>query len=59
MSVTCTFADALNMKFSDCKNVVEFTSQYQIAIDKILSLLNKDSWMSKKTVEITLKNSVL
>ena len=38
--MTRIFADALNMKLSDCKDVMEYTSWYQIAFDKILSLLN-------------------
>ena len=59
MSVTRTFVDALNTKLSDCKDVVEYTSRYQIVFDKILSLLNDDSWMSKKTVEMTLQGSLL
>lgn len=28
MSVTCTFVGVLNIKFSDYKNIVEYTSQY-------------------------------
>ncbi len=59
MSLTRTFAEALNTKLSDCKDVVEYTSRYQIAFDKILSFLNDDSWMSKKTVEMTLQGSLL
>ena len=59
MSVTCTLAEALNTKLSDCKDVVEYTSRYQIAFDKIFSLLNDDLWMSKKTVEMTLQDSFL
>ena len=58
MNVTRTFADALNTKLSDCKDIVEYTSRYQITFDKILSMLNDDSWMSKKTVEMTLKGSL-
>lgn len=38
--MTRIFADALNMKLLDCKDVMEYTSWYQIAFDKILSLLN-------------------
>lgn len=38
---------------------MEYTSRYQIAFDKILSLLNDNSWMSKKTVEMTLQSSLL
>lgn len=46
--------DALNTKFSDCKDIVKYTSWYQIAFDKIFSLLNNDLWMSKKSVKMTL-----
>ena len=59
MSVTRIFADALTTKLSDCKDIMEYTSRYQIAFDKILSLLNKDSWMSKKTIEMALQGSLL
>lgn len=54
-----TFAEVLNTKLSDCKDIVEYTSRYQIAFDKILSLLNDDSWMFKKTVEMTIQGSLL
>ena len=59
MSVTRIFADALTTKLSDCKDIMEYTSRYQIAFDKILSLLNEDSWMSKKTIEMALQGSLL
>ncbi len=59
ISVTYIFADALNTNFSDCKNVIKYTSRYQIAFDKIISLLNEDSWMFKKTIEMTLQGSPL
>ena len=59
ISVTYMFADALNTNFSDCKNVIKYTSQYHIAFDKILSLLNEDLWMFKKTIEMTLQGSLL
>lgn len=36
------FADAFSTKLSDCKDVIEYASRYQIAFDKIVSLLNKD-----------------
>lgn len=54
MSVTCKFIDACNIKLSDCKDIIDYTNRYQIAFEKILSLINKDSWMSKKSIEITL-----
>lgn len=57
MSVTRIFSDALNTKLSDCKDIMDYTSRYQVAFDKILSLLNEDLWMSKKTVEMTLLKS--
>ena len=59
MSVTRIFADALTTKLSDCKDIMEYTSRYQIVFDKILSLLNEDSWMSKKTIEMALQGSLL
>lgn len=59
MSVTRMFADALNTKLSDCKDVAEYTSRYQVAFDKIVSLLDEDSWMSKRTIEMALQGSLL
>lgn len=41
--------------------MVDYTSCYQIAFDKILSLINdnEDSWISRKTIEITLQGNLL
>lgn len=54
MSVTSIFADTLTTKLLDCKNTMEYTSWYQIEFDKILSFLNKDLWMFKKTIKMAL-----
>ena len=59
MSVTRIFLDACAVKLSDCNDVIDYTSRYQIAFDKLLSLLNTESWMSKKTIEMTLQGSLL
>lgn len=59
MSVTCIFADAFTTKLSDCKDIMEYTGRYQIPFNKILSLLNEDSWMSKKIIKIALQGSLL
>ncbi len=59
MSVTRIFIDACNVKLSDCKDVIDYTSRYQIVFDKILSLINEDSWMSKRSIEMTLQRSLL
>ena len=59
MSVTHLFVDACNIKLSDCKDIIDYTSRYQIAFDNILNLIGKDSWMSKKTIEMTLQGSLL
>ncbi len=59
MSVTRIFSDACAVKLSDCNNVIDYTSRYQIAFDKLLSLLNIESWMSKKTIKMTLQGSLL
>lgn len=42
ISVTPIFAKNFTTKHSDCKDIMEYTSWYQIAFDKILNLLNKD-----------------
>lgn len=59
MSVTRMLVDAVNMKLSDYKDIAEYTSRYQIAFDKIVSLLNEDLWMSKRTIEMALQDSLL
>lgn len=59
MSVSRIFMDACSVRLSDCKDIIDYTSRYQITFDKILSLTNEDSWMSKKTIEMTLQGSLL
>ncbi len=59
MSITRIFIDAYNAKLSNCKDVIDYTSRYQIAFDKILSLINEDSWMSKRSIEMILQGSLL
>lgn len=59
MSVSRVFVNACNVKLSDCKDVVDYTSRYQIAFDKLLSLITEESWMSRKSLEITLQGSLL
>lgn len=60
MSVIHIFSDTCIMRLFDCKDVVDYTSCYQIAFTKILSLINKnkDSWISKKTIKITLQENL-
>ena len=59
MSVTRIFLDAYLVKLSDCNNVINYTSRYQIAFDKLLSLLNTKSWMFKESIKMTLQESLL
>lgn len=59
MSVTRIFCEACNIKLSDCKDVMDYTGRYQVAFDKIQSLITEDSWMSKRTVEMALQGSLL
>ncbi len=59
MSVSRVFVDACNVKLSDCKDVVDYTSRYQIAFDKLLSLITEESWMPRKSIEMTLQGSLL
>ncbi len=54
MSVNQMFVDACNVKLSDCKDVVDYTSRYQIAFDKLLSLITEESWMSRKSIQMAL-----
>lgn len=59
MSVIRIFCKACNIKLLNCKDVMDYIGRYQVAFDKIQSLITKDSWMSKKTVEMMLQESLL
>lgn len=59
ISVTYLFTKAFNRKFSNCKNIIKYTSRYQIAFDKILNILNNDLQISKMMIEMTLQGSFL
>lgn len=59
MSVSRVFVNACNVKLLDCKDVVDYTSCYKIAFNKLLSLINEEFWMSKKGIEMTLQGSLL
>lgn len=37
------FVDSCNIKLSDCKDVVDYTSCYQVAFNKLFSLINEES----------------
>lgn len=41
MSVTKIFSKACNIKLSDCKDVIDYTSCYQVAFNKIQSLISE------------------
>lgn len=59
MTVTCVFFDTCNVKLSDCRNIINYTNYYQIAYDKILSLIRKNlTWISNKTVKLTLQRNL-
>lgn len=55
MSVIRMFADTFNTKLSDCKDIAKYTSWYQIAFDKIVSLLNEDLWIFKRLLRWSYK----
>lgn len=38
MSVTRIFSDSCAVKLSECKDIIDYTSRYQVAFDKITSL---------------------
>ena len=59
MSVSRMFVDACNVKLSGCKDVVNYTSRYQITFDKLFSPITEESWMSRKNIEMALKGSFL
>ena len=59
MSVTKIFLVVCAIKLLDCNDVINYTNHYQIAFDKLLTLLNTKSWMSKKTIKMTLQGSLL
>ncbi len=59
ISVIRVFSDAFTIKLTECKDVLEYTSRYQIAFDKITSFITENDWMSRKTFEMTLQGNLL
>lgn len=58
MTVICIMCDSCNIKLSDYKNIIDYISRYQIAYNKILSLIGDNSaWILKKTIELTLQGN--
>lgn len=53
------FIVAYNIKLSDCKDVIDYISRYQIIFDKLFSLISVESWMFSKNIEMTLYKSFL
>ena len=53
MSISRIFIDTYNIKLLECKDVIDYMSRYQIAFNKLISFINKDSWMSKKSIKMT------
>lgn len=43
MSVTRIFLDVCSVRLSECNNIIDNTSRYQIIFDKLVNLLNNDS----------------
>lgn len=58
MSITKIFFDTCALKLSDYNHIIDYTSHYQIAFDKLFSLFNTKLWVSKKTIEITLQDNL-
>lgn len=58
MSIIRIFYKVRSIKLSDCKDVINYISCYQMAFNKIESLITKDLWISKRTVEIILQKSL-
>ena len=58
ISIIKIFYKAWSIKLLDCKDVMDYTGCYQVAFGKIQMLITKNSWMSKKTVEMTLQVSL-
>lgn len=59
MRITRIFADACNVKLSECNDVLDHTGRYQVAFDTLASLISEDVWMSQQTIEMTLQGSLL
>lgn len=58
ISVTRIFLDICSVRLSECNEVVDYTSRYQIEFDKLISPLNDDLWMLKKTIKLKLQGSL-
>lgn len=59
MNVPKIFLDIYTMRLLECKDIIDYTSWYQIAFDKLFSLLSNNSWISKKTIKMILQGSLL
>lgn len=60
MTVTSIFSNVYNIKFLDCRDIINYTSRYQITYNKILSLIKDNSaWISKKIIKLTLYDNLL
>lgn len=57
--MTRIFLDICSVRLLEYKDIINYTNWYQIVFDKLFSLLNNNSGMSKKSIEITLQSSLL
>ena len=58
MSVTEIFLDKYNMRFLEYKDIINYTNWYQISFNQLFNLFNNNSWILKKTIEMTLQSSL-
>lgn len=54
MSIVAALTDGCVQKLSEFKNVVDYTSSYQLTLDKVASLTKKGSHMHAQTAEMIL-----
>lgn len=58
MSISSIFVDTYNIRLSECKDIIDYIDQYQITFNNFISLINKDLWMSKKNIKMTLQETL-
>lgn len=59
MSVSRVFVNICNIKFSDYKDVINYTNGYQIIFNKLFNSIIEESWISRKSIEIALQGNFL
>lgn len=59
ISISQVYEDICNITLFEYKDIINYINCYKIVFDKLLSLINKKSWMFKKIIEKILQKNFL